>query len=36
MNEITKQEKIADICLAIGLGIVFTVLALAYFDVLVK
>ena len=34
MNEITKQERIADICLAVGLGIVFTILALAYFDVL--
>lgn len=34
MDEITKQERIADVCLAVGLGIVFTILALAYFDVL--
>jgi hypothetical protein len=34
MNEITTQERIADVCLAVGLGIVFTILALAYFDVL--
>ena len=32
--EITKQEKIADVLLAVGLGLVFTILALAYFDVI--
>jgi hypothetical protein len=32
--EITTQERIADVCLAVGLGIVFAILALAYFDVL--
>ena len=32
--EITTQEKIADVLLAVGLGIVFCILALAYFDVL--
>lgn len=36
MNQITKLEKFADIALAVGLGIVFAILALAYFDVLVK
>jgi hypothetical protein len=35
MDEITKLEKIADYALAIGLGIVFAIFALAYFDVLV-
>jgi hypothetical protein len=34
MDEITKLEKFADIALAVGLGIVFAILALAYFDVL--
>ena len=34
--EISTQERIADIALAIGLGIVLAMLALAYFDVLVK
>lgn len=36
MDEITKQEKIADVLLAVGLGLVFTIFALAYFDVLTK
>lgn len=35
MDEITKLEKFADVALAVGLGVVFTILALAYFDVLV-
>jgi hypothetical protein len=35
MDEITKQERIADVCLAVGLGIVFAFLALSYFDVLI-
>lgn len=34
MNQITRLEKFADVCLAVGLGIVFAILALAYFDVL--
>jgi hypothetical protein len=34
MDEINTQERIADACLAVGLGIVFAILALAYFDVL--
>lgn len=36
MDKITKQEKIADIVLAVGLGIVFCCFALAYFDILIK
>ena len=32
--EITTQEKIADVLLAVGLGLVFAIFALAYFDVL--
>lgn len=36
MNQITRLEKFADVCLAVGLGIVFAIFALAYFDVLVK
>ena len=32
--EITTQEKIADVLLAVGLGIVFCIFAMAYFDVL--
>ena len=34
MDEITKLEKFADVALAVGLGIVFAIFALAYFDVL--
>ncbi len=34
MDEITKLEKFADVALAVGLGVVFVILALAYFDVL--
>ena len=34
MDEITKLEKFADVALAVGLGVVFAILALAYFDVL--
>jgi hypothetical protein len=34
MEQITKLEKLADVALAVGLGIVFAILALAYFDVL--
>lgn len=36
MNNISRKEKIADICLAVGLGIVFAILALQYFDILTK
>lgn len=32
--KVSTQEKIADVLLAVGLGLVFTILALAYFDVL--
>lgn len=32
--KVSTQEKIADVCLAVGLGIVFAIFALAYFDVL--
>ena len=35
MNQITRLEKFADVCLAVGLGIVLAIFALAYFDVLV-
>lgn len=31
---ITTKEKIADVCLAVGLGIVLAIFALAYFDIL--
>lgn len=34
--KISTKERIADISLAIGLGIVFAIFALAYFDVLTK
>lgn len=34
--KITTRERIADYCLAIGLGIVLTILALSYFDILTK
>lgn len=34
MNQISRLEKFADVCLAVGLGIVLAIFALAYFDIL--